>query len=138
MDDLQGFSQLASFMKHTANEAVRGLPLMVDFGVIGADQSLTTNSYPQPIPVGDYLVCRQLTQGATDKVLTKTAEDGWHDHSCPLSGHSQQGPHVHKVLIPEKMRSIKAGDRVLVVWVGDDAVVIDIIYPAKEAFTYNV
>ena len=38
--------------------------------------------------------------------------------------------HQHHVLIPEKMRSIKPGDRVLVAWVGDDAVVVDLVLPA--------
>ena len=33
------------------------------------------------------------------------------------------------VLVPEKMRSIKAGDRVLVAWIGDDICIIDIILP---------
>lgn len=47
-------------------------------------------------------------------------------------GDSQDGVHEHHVLIPEKMRQLKPGDRVLVVWAGDDPVVIDIIYPATE------
>lgn len=45
-------------------------------------------------------------------------------------GDSADGMHQHHVLIPEKMRSIKPGDRVLVAWVGDDPCVIDIILPA--------
>ena len=35
--------------------------------------------------------------------------------------------HEHIVLIPEKMRRIKAGDRVLVAWVENEAVVVDIV-----------
>ncbi|NCE74970.1 hypothetical protein D1157_08130 [Anaerotruncus sp. X29] len=45
-------------------------------------------------------------------------------------GDSADGMHQHHVLIPEKMRSIKPGDRVLVAWVGDDAVVVDLVLPA--------
>lgn len=47
-------------------------------------------------------------------------------------GDSADGMHQHHVLIPEKMRSLKPGDRVLVAWVGDDPCIIDIIYPGTE------
>lgn len=40
---------------------------------------------------------------------------------------SHDGMHQHHVLVPGKMRSIKPGDRVLVAWVEDEAVVVDII-----------
>ena len=129
-------------------------PLIVDFGVINSDMSLRTNSYLVDIPVGEYQVCRQLTLGAKDKVLYKTQaagkpNDGTHSHgSSGTHGgheggdgshvHQNEAPHIHDVLISEKMRSLKVGDNVLVVWVGNDAVVVDIIYPAKEAFSYNV
>lgn len=42
-------------------------------------------------------------------------------------GDSADGMHQHHILIPEKMRSIKPGDRVLVAWVQSEAVVIDIV-----------
>ena len=38
-----------------------------------------------------------------------------------------EGAHQHHVLVPEKMRSLKPGDRVLVAWVQNEAVVVDII-----------
>ncbi len=40
---------------------------------------------------------------------------------------SSDGMHQHHVLIPEKMRWLKPGDRVLVAWVEDEAVVVDIV-----------
>lgn len=43
-----------------------------------------------------------------------------------------EGAHQHHVLIPEKMRSLKPGDRVLVAWVQSEAVVVDIICPAED------
>lgn len=64
-------------------------PLVMDFGVIQENGSLMTNTFPVPIPKGDYSVCRHLTIGNAD--------------------------------------SLMSGDRVLVSWVMDDAVVIDII-----------
>lgn len=45
-------------------------------------------------------------------------------------GDSADGMHQHHVLIPEKMRKLLPGDRVLVVWVQNDAVVVDLILPA--------
>lgn len=97
-----------------------------DFGIIQGDYSLLTNTYPIPIPKSDYLVCRQLTLGDTGEKLTDTATDGGH------GGHTAgDGTHTHKVLIPEKMRKLKPGDRVLVKWVQNDTVVIDIVLPAS-------
>lgn len=127
---------LQHYIQGEANERVCALPLMVDFGVINGDLSLKTNSYPVNIPVGAYQVCRQLTLGKVNTVLTKTKKDGKHIHNAPAvsSALELDSEHEHEVLIPEKMRSIKAGDNVLVVWVGNDAVVVDIILPAKEAF----
>lgn len=42
-----------------------------------------------------------------------------------------EGAHQHHVLIPEKMRRLKPGDRVLVAWVQSEAVVVDIICPRR-------
>lgn len=102
-------------------------PPVTDIGEIGADMSLDLNMFKQPIPQSDYLVCRQLTLGPTGGKLTEEKTQG--QHGVHLSG---DGSHNHDIKIPEKMRSIKPGDRVLVVWAGDDAVVIDIILPATE------
>lgn len=122
--------------------------LLLDFGVIQNDYSLLTNTYPIPIPKADYLVLRQLTLGNTGAWLTQTqgvgkAGDGTHSHgeSGTHGGHTSgdgkhehknEAPHVHNVLIPEKMRWLKPGDRVLVAWVQHDAVVLDIIRPATD------
>ena len=45
------------------------------------------------------------------------------------------GKHYHDVYLPDKMRRLKPNDRVLVAWVGVDAVVIDIIMNAGEVFS---
>lgn len=86
-------------------------PLILDFGEIQANGSLMTNTFPIPIPKGDYSVCRQLTLGDVGEVLTSTNEI----------------QPEHEIIIPEKMRSVEAGDRVLVAWVQNEAVVVDII-----------
>lgn len=117
-------------------------PLLLDFGEIQSDMSLLTNTYPIPIPKTDYTVCRQLTLGDVGGVLTLAATDGTHSHG-PSGEHSQEsgtgshshteeGAHARAILIPEKMRKLKAGDRVLVAWVQNEAVVVDIILPAAS------
>ncbi len=51
---------------------------------------------------------------------------GQHDHD-----EDADGKHYHDVYLPKKMHWIKPGDRVLVAWVQDDPIVVDIIYSAK-------
>ncbi|WP_373179829.1 hypothetical protein [Agathobacter rectalis] len=88
-------------------------PLTLDFGEIQANGSLKTNTFPVPIPKGDYTICR-LAAGLT----LSTSEQSWLNKApsgVPL--------HSHSVTIPE----VKAGDRVLVAWIQSEAVVIDVI-----------
>ena len=88
-------------------------PLTLDFGEIQANGSLKTNTFPVPIPKGDYTICR-LAAGLT----LSTSEQSW-------LGKSPSGVplHSHSVTIP----AVKAGDRVLVAWIQSEAVVIDVI-----------
>lgn len=68
---------IAQRMKQEAD-----MPLVVDFGEIGSGRGLTTNTFSETIPEGDYTVC--LHAG-----------------------------------------DLEPGNRVLVAWVGNEAVVID-------------
>ncbi len=96
--------------------------LVLDFGRIQENGSLLTNTFPCPIPTEDYSICRQLTLGGVGERLAEITGSGEHD------GHSDgDGTHGHIIEIPEKMRSIRPGDRVLVAWVQNEAVVIDIV-----------
>ena len=100
---------------------VKGLALQPDFS-------------PGPIPKGEYMVTRHLTLGKKDDVFGKTSTDA-HRHSG--GGHSQytgtgvhthsDGEHNHDLLVPELLRSLKVGDRVLIAWTGTEPVVIDIV-----------
>lgn len=136
-----GVSKLGQVL-HERMKAVGTAPLLIDFGTIQSDMSLLTNTYPIPIPKTDYTVCRQLTLGATGAVLTATPIGGKHSHGpsgeheqysgTGTHSHTDEGEHGHNVLIPEKMRKLKAGDRVLVAWVQNEAVVVDIILPAAS------
>lgn len=117
----------------------------LELGVIDSSMNLSLDGVPTPI--SEYMVCRQLTLGAKDEVLTKTQSagkenDGTHSHG-PSGSHSQysgngthshtnEAPHVHDVLIPEKMEKLKPGDRVLVAWVSGTAVIVDIVYDKER------
>ncbi len=132
-----GINKLGKVLQQRMRET-NASPLMLDFGAIQGDYSLLTNTYPIPIPKTDYLVCRQLTIGETSSKLTTSATDGSHDvysdpYPEPVYTHVGIGiNHKHDVLIPEKMRWLKPGDRVLVAWVQNDAVVIDVVLPATK------
>lgn len=134
-DDNPGTNKLAQVLSQRMKKENES-PLILDFGEIQPNGSLVTNTFPVPIPKGDYTICRQLTLGATGALLTKTKEDGEHEHEeGEHEGHEsgdgshthKGGTHKHNVLIPEKMRSVGPGDRVLVAWVQNEAVIIDII-----------
>ena len=155
----EGMNHLARILHNRIDETrVAYSDLLLDFGDIQSDYSLLTNTYPIPIPQTDYLVLRQLTLGDTGSVMASTSEsgehrhttgdgshthsgglheehtsgDGSHTHSGGSHDHGSAGNHSHSVLIPEKMRWLKPGDRVLVAWVQHDAIVLDIILSATE------
>lgn len=134
-DGHPGTNKLAEVLSKRMNKQAE-TPLVLDFGEIQANGSLITNTFPVPIPKGDYSVCRQLTLGKTGATLTSTLTDGSHKHdNGEHEGHETGdgkhehtgGSHKHTVVIPEKMRSVGPGDRVLVAWVQNEAVVVDII-----------
>lgn len=122
-----GVNRLAGVLQERMYE-ISEKPDTLDYGVIQSDMSILLNKFPVPIPQADYMVCRQLTLGPTDTYLTHTAVDG--AHSQPDAGFG--GAHEHDTLIPEKMRHLQPGDRVLVAWVDDEPCVIDLVLPATE------
>lgn len=104
-------SGFAGAIRGVAKGIVDDQPTLLDFGEIRGDKSLLTNRFGVPIPKDDYVICRGLAHGA----LTTTSAEG----------------HAHRVTIPK----VKPGDRVLVAWVDDDAVIIDVILNADEALS---
>lgn len=108
-DDHSGTNKFARTLADRINAQIPS-GLIMDFAQVNSDMSLTTNTFPQKIPKDDYTVCRNFT-GYT---LTTTT-NGYH-------------PHNHNVSLPK----IKPGDRVLVAWIQNEVVVIDVIVPAKN------
>lgn len=107
-DNSPGLSRLAGMFRRMANDQIPN-DLILDFGVIQEDKSLLTNTAGVSIPKSDYLVCRHLK---SRNVNTGSA-DG----------------HRHSV---ETREVLEVGDRVLVGWINEDAVVIDIILDADD------
>ena len=70
------------------------------------------------------------TVSGTVGETTRAAPDPPIPSQRTAGGDSSDGMHQHHVLIPEKMRKLKPGDRVLVAWVQNDAVVVDLVLPA--------
>jgi hypothetical protein len=143
LSSYNGVSKLANVIHKKVSDTGAQSPVWLDFGEIQQDGSLKTNRFDLPIPSGDYLICRCAAH--KEDIFTQTkADQGQHPHglSGTHAGHSSgdgthshlstEGSHIHDILRPDTMRAVKPGDRVLVAWVGNDPVVIDIIIQADE------
>lgn len=118
-----GSTKLANTIKHMI-KSTGAPPVVLDFGILNSDLSLSTNLFPNPIPREEYSVCRSLLY-SPDVYLTVTEVDGAHDHygSVPTE------THYHNVILPKKLWWVRPGQKVLVGWVqGHEAVIIDIIF----------
>jgi hypothetical protein len=117
----EGISKLANTLTGRMRKENES-PLVLDFGEVLENYSLMTNTFPVPIPKSDYTICRGLTFGNIGEKLGETNEPSQNLGEI----------HTHSVLVPIKMRSVKSGDRVLVAWVQNEAVVVDIITSARN------
>ena len=136
-----GVNKLAAVLQQRMSET-SAAGIVLDFGQIQNDYSLLTNAYQIPIPQKDYLVCRDVTHNPAARLTVTASGQGMHPHgpSGTHDGHSigngehshpeTEGAHVHDVALPSSMRWLQPGDRVLVAWVQNDAVVIDVVLPA--------
>lgn len=125
-------------MKKAASAAI---PMGVELGTINSNLSLITDSLKTPIPKGDYMICLTLTGGYDTNSTIHSHDEGEHVHSGGVHGghdsgngsHTHDGgahnhvggAHTHR--LPETFRNVKAGDRVLVAWCGNEPVVISIV-----------
>ena len=97
---------LAGRMIRTANAAV---PTMLELGKINDNLSLTTDSLRSAIPKGDYMVALHLASNSYWTGYASTY-DGSHSHA-----------------LPSVFRQVRAGDRVLVAWCGNEPIIISIV-----------
>ncbi|MEG1904891.1 MAG: hypothetical protein RR212_10880 [Bacteroidales bacterium] len=113
MEEFKGVSHLADILKSMANDTIEYNGPVVDFGTIQGDGSLKTNASGIVIPINGYLICGNLL-----------------NQNCSGSTSNNQG-HEHSAIVSYPKR-VSNGSKVLVLWVGNDAVVIDVIHEASE------
>lgn len=128
---------LTDRMKKTAKGAV---PFTLELGTININLSLTVDSIGTPIPQTEYMVSLHLTHETyysynerydTDMKQTRDyhkhyqGTHGGHYGGDGSHSHTTDGLHDHRA--PSVFRRLKAGDRVLVAWVGYEPVVVDIV-----------
>lgn len=111
MDDANpGTARLAKVLSGRVQEAQRrNIKVMVDYGEVDGAYNLTTNNFPRKIPPKDYMVCYHLTE----LIMETDAAD------------SRGDTHRHKY----KTRYLQPGDRVLVVRIGNEFCIVDVIRP---------
>lgn len=107
-----------------------GSRTVLELGKLNEDFSLAADSLMGAIPKGEYMVSLHLKNLVDDELKTLV---GAHTHSG--GGHGQyvgsgehthtDGDHPHK--LPQTMRGLKPGDRVLIAWVGTEPLVLDIV-----------
>ena len=112
---------LTGMMKSIADK-----PPVLQFGIINSDYSLSINGYKCPIPKNEYSVCRSLLYNPAVP-LTETYTDGGHTHYDVVPYET----HKHQVKLPAKMRWLRPGDKVLVAIIGNEFVVIDMVFNAQ-------
>lgn len=111
-----GANSLAQLLTSRMEQAKKA-PLVLDFGEIGRNYELITNTFPVPIPRTAYSVCQKALG------INLELSGGTHE------GHTEgNGSHTHSAGLPE----IAPGSRVLVAWVQQEAVVIDQICSAER------
>ena len=98
---------LTNRMNKTSAAAV---PTTIELGRIGNNQTLITDSLRTPIPKGEYMVNLTLTGGG---------KTGSETDNVSIANHSHQ--------LPDSIRALKAGDRVLVAWCGNEPIIIAIV-----------
>ena len=129
MEGQAQFQPGANELTNTITGMIKGIadkPPVLQFGIINSDYSLSINGYKCPIPKNEYSVCRSLLYSPSVP-LTETYTDGGHDHYEVVPYET----HKHQVRLPKKMRWLKPGDKVLVAIIGNEFVVIDIVFNAQ-------
>lgn len=107
-----------------------GTKTLLELGKINDDLSLSSDSLTGSIPTGEYMVSLHLKNNVDDALTTLVGSHahsgGTHAQQTGSGAHTHSdGDHAHG--LPQTMRGIKPGDRVLIAWVGVEPVVVDIV-----------
>lgn len=123
--NIENFASLmATRMQQTANAAI---PNSLELGTVNNDMSITPDNFGVPIPKGDYMVNLMLTTSLVTSDTEHTHSGGAHGgHTGGSGDHSHSGG-KHNHALPSAHRGIRPGDRILIAWCGNEAVVISIV-----------
>lgn len=145
-----GLSKFTDIIATMIQRNEESKPRLLDFGVIQDDWALKCNAYPVPIPKESYLICRSVSLPNTEMLQTENtvAKNKTHRHLAEDTDMMEQDmapvpvndivkmkyvtviqeKHLHDydVARPSEPR-LKPGDRVLVAWVSNDPVVVDVL-----------
>ena len=123
-ENIEKFASLMSNrMRDTAGAII---PSTVELGTITANYSLVPDNFRAAIPKGDYMVNLMLTGSKTTSRTEHKHDGGGHEQQVGSGTHSHSGGE-HDHALPDAFRNIRPGDRVLIAWCGNDAVVIAIV-----------
>ena len=103
-------SVLANRMKQTSAAAV---PTTIEMGTINGSLGLILDSLPTPVPKGEYMINLHLI-GVDEWMANNRGIRDCSECDCKLE-------------LPPQFRDIKAGDRVLVVWAGNEPIIVAIV-----------
>ena len=123
---------LASRMTKTARANAH---TFLELGIINSDMSLTTDSLKGNIRPKDYMIALHLTHENyyTYNELNSSAKKphvhvgGEHYQMAGDGSHTHDTDGLHDHRVPSVFRNIQAGDRVLVAWVGNEPIIVDIV-----------
>lgn len=116
-------TMMATRMQQTVNAA---MTTAVDLGTVNPNMSITPDSLGVPIPKGDYMVNLMLTTPMVTSVEEHKHDGGEHFQLEGSGSHGHSGG-AHSHVLPSAHRGIEPGDRVLIAWCGNEAVVICIV-----------
>ena len=152
-----GIEGLTDVIFSAVQEQLNSQPRVLDFGVIQYDWSLKCNAYPMPVPKESYLICRSVALPTHEWLWTRytEAQNKPHTHKYPDEDMFEQNMepvacndvlhiksftvkqiehnHEYDVARPSE-RHLAPGHHVLVAWVGNDPVVVDVLFSVDAAF----
>lgn len=122
---------MANKMQKTARNAV---PVSVELGTITEDLSLVTDTLVGNIAPQDYMVDLRLTHDTyySYNELNSSANAPHHHEGGEHSQYEGTGHHthddgLHDHRVPSVFRRLQPGDRVLVMWVGNEPIITAIV-----------
>lgn len=117
-------SVMSDRMKQTSDAAI---PTTIELGTVNADLSITSDSLQANIPVGDYMVNLMLTGEKVTAAAGGQSTETAGEQSTETEGEETEASGDHSHQLPDTLRGLQSGDRVLLAWCGNDAVVIAIV-----------